>query len=117
MARWVTELALVNLPDPPSGKPLLADEPRETVFFGLDSLSKSRDETVRRLSFPSALKSPLSFGTFESSAFPSGVVRLNFAFDAAVGVNNLSGTLNVLSRGELVVNVELFADSGSVSSQ
>jgi len=113
----VTELALVNLPDPPSGKPLLADEPRETVFFGLDSLSKSSDETVRRLSFPSALKSPLSFGTFESSAFPSGVVRLNLAFDAAVGVNNLSGTLNVLSRGELVVNVELFADSGSVSSQ
>ena len=111
----MTELALVNLPDPPSGRPLLADEPRETVFFGLDSLSKSRDETVRRLSFPS--KSPLSFGTFESSAFPSGVVLLNLAFDAAVGVNKRSGTLNVLSRGELVVNVELFADSGSVSSQ
>ena len=110
----MTELALVNLPDPPSGKPLLADEPRETVFFGLDSLSKSRDETVRRFSLPS--KSPLSFGTFESSALPSGVVRLNLAFDAAVGVSNLSGTLKVLSRGELVVNDELFADSGSLSS-
>ena len=111
----MTELALVNLPpDPPSGKPLLADEPRETVFFGLDSLSKSRDETVLRFSFPS--KSPFSFGTFVSSALPSGVVRLNLAFDAAVGVNNLSGTLKVLLRGELVVSDELFADSGSLSS-
>ena len=113
MARCVTELARVNLPNPPSGAPLLADEPRDVVFLGLDKRSKSREETVRRFNFPS--KSPFSLGTFESSALPSGVVR-NLAFEAAVGVSNLSGTLKDFSRGELAAcKVELF-DSVSSST-
>ena len=87
-------LALERVPiEPPSGADRSFETEREV--FGCAKRLMSTLETVRRLSFPS----PISLTFAESSKLPSGVYR--FAFEAAVGVNNLSGTW-YLSRGELI---------------